>query len=513
MAVKDDFTGFLKYAVVPTLLWTLCLLLVGIPSAADEPALPQGLEPMPAASEPSLPQGLEPAEPALPIGLESDEPGLPEGLGSAEPGLPEGLGSAEPALPAGLEISNASTETDTESTAVKTPPFVLHGFWDTRAGTRVQSDSAQVKDATLGESRLQLKTDKDWDNLFAEFTADGVFDAVEERAKLDIRQLRLTWTPIDALDIRIGRQVLTWGTGDMLFINDLFPKDWVSFFSGRNEEYLKAPSNTLRIGWFNEWMNVELAYSPRFDPDRHITGKRFSYYSPLHGRTVGRANRTRADKPDHFFDDDEIALRLYRNIGSAQLAFYGYSGFWKSPGGMQLIPMRSVFPKLNVYGASLRGTVGRGIGNIEVGYYDSRDDRRGRKALINNSEFRMLLGYEREIAKELTLGLQYYLEYMMRYSAYRDTLPFFMTARDRDRHVTTVRLTKLLMNQNLILSLFAYFSPSDSDAYLRPNITYKISDTLTVETGGNIFLGAHKDTFFGQFEDNTNIYAGFRVSF
>ena len=53
------------------------------------------------------------------------------------------------------------------------------------------------------------------------------------------------------LDVKLGRQVLTWGTGDLLFLNDLFPKDWVSFFAGRDDEYLKAPSNTLRATQYN----------------------------------------------------------------------------------------------------------------------------------------------------------------------------------------------------------------------------------------------------------------------
>ncbi|HDP35578.1 MAG TPA: hypothetical protein ENN29_10765 [Candidatus Hydrogenedentes bacterium] len=402
---------------------------------------------------------------------------------------------------------------DDAAPAHAAPPFVLHGFWDTRAGARVVSDNAQSKDATLGEMRLQLKTDKGWDRVFIEFTGDGVFDAVDERARLDIRHLRLTWSPVDSLDIRLGRQVLTWGTGDMLFINDLFPKDWVSFFSGRDVEYLKAPSNTVRIGWFNDFMNVEVAYSPRFDEDRHITGKRFSYYSPLHGRTVGRNNKLRTNEPGHWFDNDEIALRLYRRVGNAQLAFYGYSGYWKSPAGMQLLPPRAVFPKLRAYGASLRGMVGSGVGHIEIGYYDSYQDRNGTNPFINNSEFRALLGYEREIARDFTAGVQYYLEYMADYGRYRKTLPFFMPKRDRDRHVFTLRLTKLLMNQNLILSLFAYMSPSDKDAYLRPNVTYKISDIWTVEAGGNVFLGDSKTSFFGQFQNNTNVYAGARLSF
>lgn len=479
-------------------------------SFSEEPPLPSGLEPAIPASEPPLPAGLAPSS-------DSSEPPLPSGLAppasSSEPALPPGLeASFEPPLPEGLD-ADPGTEEQEEPKPSQGPPFVMHGFWDMRAGTRIQPDPAQSKDATLGEMRLQLKTDKGWDKVFVEFTGDGVFDAVNERAKLDIRQLRLTWMPLDMIDLRVGRQVLTWGTGDMLFINDLFPKDWVSFFSGRNEEYLKAPSNALRLGWFNTFMNVEVVYSPRFDPDRYITGKRFSYYSPLHGRTVGRNNQARTSEPEDWFEEDEFAVRLYRNIGSTQLAFYGYSGYWKSPGGMQLLPTRSIFPKLRAYGASVRGALGNGIGSLELGYYDSYQDTRGNKSLINNSEFRVLLGYEREIARELTLGLQYYLEHMMDYEAYRTTLPFFMVARDRDRHVITLRLTKLLMNQNLILSLFTYVSPSDSDAYFRPNVTYKFNDYFTADVGANIFVGSNRTSFFGQFQDNTNIYAGVRLSF
>jgi hypothetical protein len=278
-------------------------------------------------------------------------------------------------------------------------------------------------------------------------------------------------------------------------------------------EYLKAPSNAARIGWFNEIMNVEVVYTPRFNPDRYITGKRFSYFSPMHGKTVGRKQQVHTIKPDDWFDNDEIAVRLYRNLGSAQLALYGYSGYWKSPGGMQLFPSRAIFPKLRVYGASIRGALGKGIANLEFGYYDSYQDRSGSSPFINNSEIRFLAGYEREIGHEFTAGIQYYLEYMQQYKAYKKTLPFFMKARDRDRHLITLRLTKQLLQQNLILSLFAYASPSDSDSYLRPNVSYKINDNWTVDFGGNIFMGRQRHTFFGQFEDNTNVYAGARVAF
>lgn len=465
----------------------------GFWAAAQAPALPPGLAREPAAA-PALPPGLasQPAgTPAMPPGLDS---------GSAPPPLPEGLSGDAPA--------------DGEETGMEKEPFLtLHGFWDTRAGMRYREDPAQSKDLTLGESRLQLQSEKHWGAVSLDATADTYFDAVDEEGHFDLRQLRLTWTPLDSVDVKIGRQVLTWGTGDMLFINDLFPKDWNSFFIGRDVEYLKAPSDALRLGYYSDAVNLELVYTPQFDPDRYITGDRISFYNPMYGRTVGRGREMGMRVPDDWFDNDEWALRIYRNFGSAQVALYGYSGYWKSPGGQQLLPPRGLFPALNVYGASVRGTLGKGVASAEIGWYDSRRDRSGKDPFVNNSELRLLLGYEREVARELTAGVQYYLEHMLDHAAYARSLWFFIPGRDENRHVLTLRLTKLLMNQNLTLSFFGYYSPSDNDGYLRPQVSYKLSDDWSVDAGGNVFLGAWDTTFFGQFEDNSNVYAGMRWSF
>jgi hypothetical protein len=227
---------------------------------------------------------------------------------------------------------------------------------------------------------------------------------------------------------------------------------------------------------------------------------------------AGEDAEIQADRPNRWFRDSEIAARLYKNINNYELALYGYHGYWKSPAGQNAAMSRAIFPDLNVYGMSVRGAFGKGIGNMEVGYYESADDRSGRNPLINNSEMRYLLGYTQEVARDFTMGLQYYIEQLLQYSRYRDSLPSG-PARDRERQLLTLRLTKLLMNQNLRCSLFTYYSPTDSDVYMRPNVNYKVSDNMAVEIGSNIFFGDYPHTFFGQFQNNTNMYVGLRYSF
>jgi len=305
---------------------------------------------------------------------------------------------------------------------------------------------------------------------------------------------------------------LAWGTGDLVFINDVFPKDWQSFFIGRDVEYLKAPSDAVKVSLFSEFANLDIVYTPQFDPDRFISGERISYWNSNLGRLAGQDAVQHTNRPDRWSRDSEVAARLYKNINNYEFALYGYRGYWKSPGGQDSTQAQAVFPDLNVYGASVRGAVGKGIGNLEFGYYESDEDQSGKNRLLNNSELRFLAGYTQEIGKDFTGGLQYYVEHMLDYGQHSDSLPPGL-ARDRNRHLMTMRLTKLLMNQNLRCSLFTYFSPSDKDVYMRPNLHYKASDNLAFEVGSNIFFGDYADTFFGQFQNNTNVYVAVRYSF
>ncbi|MDT8441692.1 MAG: hypothetical protein RQ723_08520 [Desulfuromonadales bacterium] len=397
----------------------------------------------------------------------------------------------------------------------------LHGFVDTRYGQRLQDDARQ-KQQSLGETRLQLELHRIGERATLQLKTDLYYDAVvdqdrldleEGRGWLDLRSANLLFTPHPLADVKLGRQILTWGTGDLLFINDLFPKDWQAFFSGRDVDYLKAPSDAVLVSLFPGWANIDLVYTPRFDADRFIRGERLSYYSPPLQRRAGRDDRLRVERPDEWFGDDEWALRLSRNLAGYELALYAYDGFWKSPAGFNPVTGRTTFPRLRSFGASLRGTLGQGIGSLEAGYYDSRDDRKGSDPLVPNSEWRALLGYEQEVVRDLTAALQYYLEAMQEYGAYRRTLPPGSSARDELRHVLTLRLTRQLLSQNLTLSLFNYWSPSDRDGYLRPLAEYKLTDAWQLSAGANLFWGAKKSTFFGQFADNSNVYAAIRYNF
>ncbi len=457
---------------------------------------------------------------------DDDEPPLPAGLDDDddEPALPDGLGDDEPALPAGLDDGDGDGGSSVSASAAAPAAFPLE--WrasiDSRVGSRVVSDPHE-RTLSLAELRAQIDLTKSWRlwSTTARLVVDAVGDPLSDQQSpqletgegaVDLRTASIAFTPSERVDLRIGRQILTWGTGDLLFINDLFPKDWTAFLIGRDVDYLKAPSDAARIAVFSEVVALDLVLTPRFDADRLPLRDRVSTFDPALGRVAGDDAPLVLDQPDDWGSDGEAAVRLHRTVESWELAAYGYYGFWKSPAGFDAMTGAATFPALSVYGASIRGPVGRGIVSAEVGYYDSRDDRAGDDPFVRNSEARGLVGYERQLGRHLTAGAQYYVEAMRHHARYEQGLPAGAPASDRFRHVVTTRLRWSALRERVTVSLFAFASPSDRDGYVRASATYVVDDRWSVVAGGNAFAGTDDHTFFGQLENNSNAYVGVRYA-
>ncbi|MEE9613771.1 MAG: hypothetical protein V3W31_02315 [Thermodesulfobacteriota bacterium] len=395
----------------------------------------------------------------------------------------------------------------------------LHGFLEGAYGAKFADKRGERDRYNLMEARLQLKglyfpallEDHDGELFFkAEFLADGYDDDLY----FYFRELNLFLSPAESVDMKLGRQVLTWGTGDFLFVNDLFPKDYVAFFTGRADEYLKRPSDAARLWFFTDAASFDFVLIPVFEPNESLRGERVSFYDGIDGEIVGEGSVRSFEEPPRTAENAELAARAYRTFGSVEGAVYFFRGFYKEPRGVLDASKKEFFyPRLNVYGMSLRGPVWGGIGSVELGYYESRDDRGGGDGSVENSSVKYLFGYTRDMGGELKVGLQWLVEEMLDYGEYRRSLPPEARSRDEFRQLLTLRITKLLRSQTLTLSLFTFYSPTDDDVYLRPSVSYAVSDNLKVTAGANLFSGADDHTEFGQLEGNQNAYVRVRYGF
>jgi hypothetical protein len=357
------------------------------------------------------------------------------------------------------------------------------------------------------EERAQLKLDASGGAWRALVKGDVAYDHLGRKGESELREGYVDYAAGN-WDLRVGRQVITWGLGDLVFVNDVFPKDHEALFAGRPLEYLKRGIDALKLGAYPAFASFELVVAPSFRASRVPDAGRFWLYDPM--PAVTSRETVEPDRGD-------AGLRAYSNIAGYDAALYLYRGYQRTPSmraDSMIAPTRITFfyPELSVYGASVSGRAGNGVLSLEAAYYDSRQDESGSDFTVPNSQTRVLVGYQIQPVEDLSLGFQYYAEYMHGYGAYRAALPAGFPAEERINHTITLRVTQLLWHQTLRLSLFALYNASNDDYFVNPELRYSFTDRVWGAIGGN-FFGGEPQGQFGQLSRNDNVYVQLRYEF
>ncbi len=388
----------------------------------------------------------------------------------------------------------------------------LHGFIQGNYSFNTDSSNPDGKNMKWSEERVQLKLDANKEPFHLFLKTNVFYDNIDDASHLDVREGYIDFTS-SSYDLRIGRQVITWGLGDLIFINDVFHKDYEAFFSGRPLEYLKKGVDGVKIGLYPAFASAELIIIPFFEPNNYPDDKRFRMFDPMPSVT----NR-KEEEPSTKIDNTEVALRIYRDVAGFDGSIFFYRGFFRQPSMLpdsMTAPTKITlfYPELSVYGASLQGRMLDGVISLEAGFYDSRQDREGTDPMTPNSQTKFLIGYQRQLWEDFTIGLQYFGEYMHDYSEYEKNLPMGFPQEKKLHDLASVRLTQFLIHQTLKLSLFSFYSPADKDYLLNPEIKYNFTDSVWASIGANIFGDGEEWNQFGQLDENDNLYVQVRYEF
>lgn len=356
----------------------------------------------------------------------------------------------------------------------------------------------------FNDQRVQLKAEggNEASSLAFSGKVDFIHDAALDASDAEVRELYADYFA-QRFTLRVGRQIVTWGVGDLLFINDTFPKDWEAFYGGLPLEYMKRGNDAVKLDLYAGSTTYSLVVSD-FRADRLPGSRRFVLASP-YSATLPRTIAEPAGL--------ELALKVARPLGGWDAALYASRSHYHGPALVETATeVRGSYPRLNTMGASVSGAAAGGVLNLEAGYYDSEDDRHGTDADVENSQSRLLAGYSRQVGDDTTIGVQAYAEWMRDYDAYKANLPAGFSRRDEVRTVATLRFTQRYRHQTLTFNVFAFLGLSEDDSYVIPSLRYAFSDNLWSELGANIFGGARSGQFGAQ-GDNDNLYLTVRYAF
>jgi len=79
--------------------------------------------------------------------------------------------------------------------------------------------------------------------------------------------------------------------------------------------------------------------------------------------------------------------------------------------------------------------------------------------------------------------------------------------------LASIQLTQLLAHQTLTLSFFSFYSISDEDYMINPEIKYHFTDSIWAAAGANIFGGGKAYSHFGQLSKDDTAYLQVRHEF
>ncbi|MDQ6961068.1 MAG: hypothetical protein Q9M28_00860 [Mariprofundaceae bacterium] len=351
---------------------------------------------------------------------------------------------------------------------------------------------------------LEIMAATDTTNLIAKI--ELINDSIDGTQRIDIRELYGEYLG-ESVEFRLGRQILTWGVADRLFINDVFSKDWTAFFAGQPLEYMKTASDMAKISYFSNDWDIELVLQPTMQYDQ----------TPASNRYVVFGSNMPVQKPANRLGNGEVATRLHTAIGTTDVALYGFKGFWHQPDkGMQAGNI--IFPRLNNVGLTIQDSIWGGVLSFETGYYQSADDKDGKDPFIANSQYRYLVSYERDVMTDVTVALQAYGELMHNHQDYLKAAQAAFNAgfgpkpQSKHRKIGTLNIRALWMNQTLTTSLFA-MAVATGGRMVNPDVNYTINDNFSINAGGHIFWGGSDSWMLGMMKNNDNLYVNSKWSF
>ncbi|MCK4653335.1 MAG: hypothetical protein KAU01_02700 [Candidatus Cloacimonetes bacterium] len=420
--------------------------------------------------------------------------------------------------------------------------FSINGYLKT--DNRMLTDDNSF---TWNENQLGLKFEGSYSDdyhLFSEVRVRGFgFPEISQTADLQGKDKIYKWDlefreayldlyqfGLQDLDVRIGRQIITWGTADKLNpTGNICPEDLEDVFNFGEQ----ACVNSVLATYYWKDFTFSGVYVPTFTPAVLPSGIYASALSEPMEFPTGMTLRNSSDKiilpEQRFTESSQAAFKVGTNLFDYDLSVSYYYGRDDLPLcnkvainpidtlGTVDVAAEMIYPKMQVIGADFAGNL------FNVGIW-------GEAAFTIPDEVEMQTVMGDEIQKSIALKDDPYCkfvlggDYTFKNGIYLNTqyLHGFVHERGNDdlNDYLTFRFEKKFFNDELkIVPLGGAVSVTDWDDYrnnygfvANPEITYYPYDNVEIITGAYILNGKGSN-MFSSLKDNDEMYFKAKVSF
>ena len=361
---------------------------------------------------------------------------------------------------------------------------------------------------TLGETSFTGKIDSYFGNSSALVEGSAKYDSIEDSQDFSFSECWMDYTA-DFWVMRIGRQKTAWGKADGIDItNVICPKDLSSLAVMTTNE--KLAIDALRFSVNGNQFTADAYWIPFFTP--------------------AKLSDAKFEKPESKLSNGEGGLKLSGYFSVLDFSFYGFYGWDDMPFldytmSSEGVNVTGEYKRMAMLGIDAAVPIKETVLRMEAAFFPKRHFQKSSGIIIEEKMLSAGKGFSSSAESSLernelfalagldwmregwTFTAQYYCDYV------------FGELENLERekalqHGATLSVSKKLLSDTLELSFSGVLGLNDFDSFIKPAVTYSLSDQINLSGGAYIFIpGPDRDGQYGSYKDLSTGYVRCKFSF
>ncbi|MCT4638534.1 MAG: hypothetical protein N4A72_12605 [Bacteroidales bacterium] len=381
--------------------------------------------------------------------------------------------------------------------------FKFNGFADSYHALRVKKPNDFMSSRSRLRGELRVTHEKSF--LFASLNATHN-SILKDQTKFELREAFYQYTT-GAWDVKLGRQIITWGVADAMRITDIIsPMDYTEFLA-RDYDDIRIPVNAFKIKYLKTDYNIELIFIP-VSEFFIVPTDNTNPWSVIKFSNISIDDT----KPEKRIKNSEIGGRFSFYLSGIDFSVSALHTWNKMPvfrsskiPNNDTIFMHATYKRLNMVGFDLSATLGQFVLRGEAaGYFgEILESKIPGNAPISSDNINVMFGLDWYPGNDLNVSAQLSHKYITDYSnnmkSYRNT------------SLSTFNITKKLFRNTLSLASFAHIDITNGGLFNRLSADYSLSDQIHLIIGYDHFEG--DSGMFGMYKNNSEIWVKGKFSF
>lgn len=381
----------------------------------------------------------------------------------------------------------------------------VKGFIDTYHAIRTASSGDWM--ASRSRVRGELTLEKDNAGMFV--SANAVHNSLlKDQSGFFLREAYLYYGK-SGVDIRAGRQIVTWGVADAMRITDIIsPMDFTEFLT-QDYDDIRIPVNGIRVRYTRPKCSAEAIVIPVSSFYELSADNANPWAVSLPGVNVPYSINL-DNTPEKQFRNMEYGGRIGAYLSGVDFNLYALRTWNKMPVFRKTMTVDGSlscdgeYRRMTMLGADLSVPLGKFIVRAEAAeYFGEAQDPVVNADVVTRNSTNALIGVDWYAGNDWQLGLQYSHKYI------NGDMSGISSCRNAG--MATVRISKDLLHSTLSLSTFAYVDVANGGVYNRLSADYGLTDQIHALLGYD-FFHAEKGQF-AMYDRNSEVWIKLKYSF